>query len=147
MILETLLDQHKNVLRKDVENVIEQVFIAVADANHKGPFELILRLSAQGKKALGEVLTPKKKVLYDFDAGAEIQKLFEMQMARLGSTVKKLVSKRMGEQTVGDQIGKALESGAILVRYDKNYEMKYYREVDKKLQLIDIDDFFANISL
>jgi hypothetical protein len=147
MLLEALLEQHKSVLRKDLEHVIEQIFVAVADANELGPFDLVLRLSSQGEKVLGEVLTPKKKLLYHFDAGAEIQKLFDLQMQRVPELAKRAVLKRMGTQTVGGQLSKALESGAILVRYDKHFEMKYYRQLDKKMKLIDIDDFFENISL
>lgn len=142
-----LLDQNRAVIRTDLENVIEQIFVAVADANELGPFDLILRISAQGEKALGEVLTSKKKILYDFDAGNEIQKLFDLQLQRVPEIAKKAVIKRMGNQTVGGQISKALEAGAILIRYNKDFEMKYYRQLDKKLKLIDIEDFFANISL
>lgn len=147
MLLELLLEQHKSVLRGDLENVIEQIFVGVADANELGTFDLILKLSTQEEKALGEVFTPKKKLLYDFDAGAEIQKLFDLQMQRVPELAKKAVLKRMGKQTVGGQISKALEVGAILVRYDKNCVMQYYRQLDSKMKLIDIDDFFANISL
>jgi hypothetical protein len=147
MLLEMLLDQNRAVIRRDLENVIEQIFVAVADANELGPFDLILRISAQGEKALGEVFTSKKKLLYDFDAGAEIQKLFDLQLQRVPEIAKKAVVKRMGNQTVGGQISKALEAGAILIRYNNDCEMKYYRQLDKKLKLIDIEDFFANISL
>lgn len=147
MLLEALLEQHKSVLKSDLERVIEQIFVAVADANDLAPFNLVLRLSVQGEKAWGEVLTRKQTLLYDFDAGEEIKKLFDIQMQRIPAIAQKAVSKKMGNMSIQEQICKALDQGTILVRYDKHLEMQYYRQVDKKISLIDVDDFFDNISL
>ena len=48
MVLETLLAGQQERLRKDLENVLEQVIGQVADAKELNPFDLVLRLLQLG---------------------------------------------------------------------------------------------------
>jgi hypothetical protein len=147
MVLETLLAGHKERLRKDLENVLEQVICQVADAKELNPFDLILRLSAQGDQAIAEVLTKKKVSLHDFDAGDMIEELLEKQLEILPAIARKLVLERIGNTKIRDEVRDSLkDNGAILIRYDDNYKFQYYQQKIDKMKRIDIDAFFANIS-
>ena len=147
MILESLLAGHKERLRKDLENVLEQVIGQVADAKELNPFDLVLRLSAQGDQAIAEVLTKKKVQLHNFDAGDMIEELLKKQLEILPAIARKLVLERMGDIKIRDEVRISLkDNGAILVRYDANYQFQYYQQQASKMKRIDIDAFFANIS-
>ncbi|BDS10856.1 hypothetical protein [Aureispira anguillae] len=148
MLLELLLEQQKPQLKKDLEKVIEQLLTSIADSKQLNPFELVLKLSAKKGQAIGQIFTPQKKLLYDFDAGEEISGLFEHQLGRLPEIAKKAVLAKVGHQTISVQVAQSLEhGGAILVRYDKNYQLEYFQQLEKKLKRIDIDHFFANIKI
>lgn len=147
MVLETLLAGHKERLRKDLENVLEQVIGQVADAKELNPFDLVLRLSAQDDQAIAEVLTKKKVSLHDFDAGDMIEELLEKQLEVLPAIARKLVLERIGNTKIRDEVRDSLkDNGAILIRYDDKYKFQYYQQQTGKMKRIDIDAFFANIS-
>ena len=147
MILDTLLAGQKERLRKDLENVLEQVIGQVADAKELNPFDLVLRLSAQGDLAIAEVLTKKKVQLHNFDAGDMIEELLAKQLEILPSIARKAVEKRIGNAKIRDEVRDSLkDNGAILVRYDANFKFQYYQQKTTKMKRIDIDAFFANIS-
>ena len=147
MILDTLLAGQKERLRKDLENVLEQVIGQVADAKELNPFDLVLRLSAQGDLAIAEVLTKKKVQLHNFDAGDMIEELLAKQLEILPSMARKAVEKRIGNAKIRDEVRDSLkDNGAILVRYDANFKFQYYQQKTTKMKRIDIDAFFANIS-
>lgn len=147
MILDTLLAGQKERLRKDLENVLEQIIGQVADAKELNPFDLVLRLSAQGDLAIAEVLTKKKVQLHNFDAGDMIEELLAKQLEILPSIARKAVEKRIGNAKIRDEVRDSLkDNGAILVRYDANFKFQYYQQKTTKMKRIDIDAFFANIS-
>jgi len=147
MVLETLLAGQQERLRKDLENVLEQVIGQVADAKELNPFDLVLRLSAQGDQAIAEILTKKKVQLHNFDAGDMIEELLEKQLEVLPAIARKLVLERMGNVKIRAEVRDSLrDNGAILVRYDANYKFQYYQQQTDKMKRIDIDSFFANIN-
>jgi hypothetical protein len=116
-------------------------------AKELNPFDLILRLSAQGDQAIAEVLTKKKVSLHDFDAGDMIEELLEKQLEILPAIARKLVLERIGNTKIRDEVRDSLrDNGAILIRYDDNYKFQYYQQQASKMKRIDIDAFFANIS-
>ena len=145
-MLDTLLAGHKERLRKDLENVLEQIIGQVADAKELNPFDLVLRLSAQGDQAIAEVLTKKKECLHNFDAGDMMEELLERQLATLPALVQKMFWERIGNAKIRDEVRDSLrDNGSILVRYDSNYQFQYYQQQTGKMKRINIDAFFANI--
>lgn len=146
-MLDFLLASHKDRLKKDLESVLEQVIGQVADAKELNPYDLVLRLSAQGDQAIAEVLTKKKVQLHNFDAGDMIEELLEKQLKVLPAIARKLVLERIGEAKIRDEVRDSLrDNGAILVRYNSTYQFQYYQQQADKMKRINIDTFFANIS-
>lgn len=148
MLLEMLLQQHKERLRKDLENVLEQVIGQVADAKELNPFDLVLRLSEKEDQAIAEVLTKTKVQLHNFDAGEMIEELLAKQLQVLPAPARKAVLERIGKESIKDQICESLkENGALLIRYGKDYNFQYFQQQTGKLKRIDIDHFFENVTL
>jgi hypothetical protein len=142
-----LFSKEKKRLKKDLENVLEQVIGQVADAKELNPYDLVLRLSAQENLAIAEVLTKKKALLHDFDAGDMLEELLAKQLDVLPAVISSQVKKRLGNTKIRDEVRDSLkDNGAILVRYDKNFQFQYFQQQATKMKRIDIDSFFANIS-
>lgn len=148
-MLDVLFQGEKDRLKKDLENVLEQVIGQVADAKELNPYDLVLRLSAQGDQAIAEVLTKKRVELHNFDAGDMIEDLLKKQLEMLPSLVRNAVQKKIGKTKIRDEVRDSLrDNGAILTRYDKNYQFQYYQLAPGASQMkrIDIDFFIANIT-
>lgn len=148
-MLDVLFEQEKGRLKKDLENVLEQVIGQVADAKELNPYDLVLRLSAQGDQAIAEILTKKKVELHNFDAGDMIEDLLKKQLEMLPSLMRNAVQKRMGNAKIREEVRDSLrDNGAILVRYDKNYQFQYYQQEpgSNQMKRININSFIANIT-
>ncbi|BDS12378.1 hypothetical protein [Aureispira anguillae] len=134
-------------LQQNLSNIIEDLLTDVADKNQLNPFDLSLTLSRIGEQAIGKVYTPDKICIHELKAAQMLEDIFHLQLQTVPTMLQNLVHQQIKGINIQDFILKALSNFSLMMRYNSNFELEFFKIDKEGTQPIDIDEFFATLAI
>lgn len=128
-------------IKDDLDLMLDDLFMQVAEQNEANPFELVLILHKKEKVAMGSFFSEDKKELGNIDAGALIQDLFFRQMSVIPEVFREAVLSELGTENVNPMVLKALKGKRLLIRYDDNEDFSFVEVTKQGSKVIDLNEF------
>jgi hypothetical protein len=128
-------------IKDDLNLMLDDLFMQVAEQNQSNPFELALILHKKESMAVGSFFSAEQKEIAKIDAGALIQELFMRQLSVIPEMFKEAVLSELGTENVSPMILKALKGKRLLIRYDENEEFCFVEVTKNGNKTIDLNEF------
>lgn len=128
-------------IKKDLDLMLDDLFMQVAEANESNPFELILILHKKKEIAVGSFFTGDKKEVGTINAGELIQELFLRQMSIIPEVFREAVLSELGTEKITPIILESLRGKRLVIRYDENEEFSFVEVTKKSSKIIDVKEF------
>lgn len=148
MFLDIALNILKDSIRKDLNKMIENIFEEIAEEKECNPFEMRLCLSNIGGVAVAEMYDAGSNQLGKMDGGALIEDLFKKNLKFIPEKHHKTVFDKLGGdgKDIKGMVAEMLEDESLLIRYDEDFKLVYFKVNEEGMHPIDMDYFFENMN-
>lgn len=125
--------------KESMEEILDQLFLNVAEAKKVNPFELFLVISNQKDQILGKVYNPKKKALAAIDVGELVEDMLE-QLQDVPAFLKEYIDDFLETSNISvtQLFAQELGNKRLVAKYNKDSELILIEIDGKNKKIVDL---------
>lgn len=134
-------------LRDGMEEMLDSLFLQVAEREQENPFDLFLMISVKEELVLGQMFNPKKKKLSTIDVGALIDSVMETHLDALPNALLDYINNGLANLNLNatQLLIQELGTTRLIAKYNPDSELIFIEMNGKDKRIVDLDKIINNL--